>query len=82
MYSSLPSVINGFSKEKKADSTNAIIKTSNIELTNLPRAYKDRLVYSENLMVFVDRTFKYRQLSNTVSADMLLDLIVLDLCAR
>ena len=57
-------------------------KTNNIELTNLPRAYKDRLVYNENLMVFVDRTFKYRQLSNTVSADMLLDLIVLDLCAR
>lgn len=58
-------------------------KTNNILLTKIPSNYKNSLdKYKDDLMVFVDRAFKFRQMCLTVETDTILDILILDLCRR
>lgn len=58
-------------------------KTNSISFTNIPKIYEERLSkYTDDLMLFVDRTFKYRQLSNNADINAILDIIIMELSMR
>ena len=57
--------------------------TNDIALCNLPKQYTDNLKnIEEDLMPFVERAFKYRQLLQNIDADTLLSVLTLELCRR
>lgn len=55
---------------------------NSIKYTNIPDVYVNQITKCDDIMLFVEQAFKYRQLCQTVDADMLLNLIVLELCNR
>lgn len=58
-------------------------KTNFINFTNIPKIYEERLSkYTDDLMLFVDRTFRYRQLSNNADINAILDIIIMELSMR
>lgn len=57
--------------------------TNDTALCNIPKQYTESLKnISETLMPFVERAFKYRQLSQNIDADTLLNVLTLELCRR
>lgn len=57
-------------------------KFHNIKYTTIPCSYKDRVKICDDEMLFVDRTFRYRTLSNTMDVKNILDVLTLELCGR
>lgn len=55
-------------------------KTKDIRLIALPKEYKDRISLDTRLQEILDRTLKFRCLSNTISSDAILDIMAIDLC--
>lgn len=56
-------------------------KTHDIDLIDIPKIYLNRLNYTEDFTIFMERLLKYRQL-NFVDFNTILDIAVLELCRR
>ena len=58
-------------------------KTKNIELTTFSKCYEEKLkLYTDDLMLYVERFLKFRVMSNTLQSDTILNVAILDLCRR
>lgn len=57
-------------------------KFGNIEYTSIPTLYKDKIKLCDETMHFVNRTFNYRTIVQNLDINVVLDILILELCTR
>lgn len=61
---------------------NKLKKFSHIKYTSIPESYKDKIKITDDITLFVDTAFKHRLIANTLDINVVLDVIIIDLCNR